>query len=70
MEKVAQNTVEVTLEPYVLFDLKIAGSGISNIWIANNLEIHPSYVSKIRRGEVALTEKIRQKMNELLETDY
>lgn len=62
--------IELELPIHKLFDLYILGSGIKYKWIASNIGISASHLSKMCKGEKRLTEKMRQKMNELLETNY
>lgn len=66
----ATETIDFELEPYKLFDLYLSGRGITSRWVASNLNVSDSYICKIRSGASVLTENIRQKLNELLETDY
>lgn len=65
-----ENIVEITLSPAKLFDLYIKGRGIKYDWIAGHLDYSTNYITKICSEKVILTEKIRQSLNELLETDY
>lgn len=62
--------VEITLNPSKLFDLYLSGRGISSQWVADNLDVSCALISAIRSGKIPLTEKMRQKINELLETNY
>lgn len=65
-----ENFIDLKLEPFQLFNVKLSGQGVTNKWIADNLEVSCSLISKIRSGDALLTEKMRQKLNELLDTDY
>lgn len=66
----AETFIELELKPYQLFDFYISGHGHTNKYIADCLNVSPSLISKIRSNRIALSEKMRQKINELLETDY
>lgn len=65
-----EKITKIGLNPAKLFDIYLNGHGISSTWVANSLEVSISLISKIRSGKIPLTENMRQKMNELLETDY
>lgn len=59
-----------TFSTHKLFDLYIIGSGFKYKWVASNIGISASHLCKVCKGEKRLTEEMRQKMNELLETNY
>lgn len=65
-----EKIIEIDLTPAKLFIFYIKGHGISYKWIADNLNVTVSYVSQVLNGKFRLTEEMRQKMNELLETNY
>lgn len=65
-----ENIIEITLSPAKLFNLYINGHGMTYTWVAENLDLSPDYIIKICNERVSLTDKIRHKLNELLETDY
>lgn len=62
--------IELELKPYQLFNFYISGHGYTNKFIADSLNVSPSLISKIRSNQIDLSEKMRQKINELFDTDY
>jgi plasmid maintenance system antidote protein VapI len=65
-----ENVIDLQLSPAKLFALCIEGRGIRLTWIAHNLDVSVSLISKILSEDCNLTEKMREKLNDLLETDY
>lgn len=65
-----EKIVEITLSPAKLFDLYLKGHMIPYSLVANNLDFTTSYISQICTEKLPLTNKIRKRLNELLETDY
>lgn len=65
-----QNIIEITLSPAKMFYLYIQGNGIKYKWIAQNLDLSTDYIIKLCSEKLPLPEKVRQKINELLETNY
>lgn len=61
---------DIKLSPSKLFDLYLSGRGVTSQWVADNLDVTCSLISAIRSEKLPLTEKMREKINELLETDY
>lgn len=61
---------EIKLKPYKLIDLYMESRGINSSWVAKYVDCSTSLISAIRLGKANLTEKMRQKINELLETDF
>lgn len=57
-------------QPHELLDLYIKSKGITGKWIADNLDVHVSYISKLRKGHFKLTNKMRSEINALLQTDF
>lgn len=66
----AETFIEIELKPYKLIDLYLTSRGITSKWVADYTEVSPSLIHMIRTGKATLTEEMRQKINELLETDY
>ncbi len=62
--------IDIKLSPSKLFDLYLSGHGISSQWVANSLDVSVSLISKIRSESVNLTNEMREKMNDLLDTTY
>lgn len=65
-----QNIVEFTFSPAKMFDLYLQGHGIKYSWVAQNLDLSTDYIIKICSEKLSLPPKTRQKINELLETNY
>lgn len=59
-----------TIETYVLFEKHIKSKGISYTHLARQSQYSPSYIQKICRGIFPLTQKVRLKLNGILDTDY
>lgn len=66
----AEILIDFELKPYKLLDLYMTSKGIPSSWTARNLDVSVSLISEIRSGKANLTENMRQKINELLETNY
>jgi plasmid maintenance system antidote protein VapI len=56
--------------PHENLSKELLSRGISISFIARKLKTNPSHLSRCLCGTNNLTEKNRQKMNELLETNY
>lgn len=65
-----ENIIEISISPAKMFDLYIKGHGISYRWVADYLGFTYNYIYQICTEKVALTEKTRQSLNELLGTNY
>lgn len=65
-----QKIVEITLSTAKLFNLYLNGHGISYTWVAQNLDLTPTYIYKICNEKVSLTKEIHEKLNELLDLSY
>lgn len=66
----SQKFVEMELSPSKLFDLYLKGHGITYKWIGDNLEFSSTYISQICKEKYPLPDSIREKMNDLLNTNY
>lgn len=65
-----EKIIEITLSPAKLLQLYIKGHGISYAWIARNLDYTPTYIAGMCNENLPLSKKTREKINELLETNY
>lgn len=63
-------TLEIAYKPYELLDFYLKSRGITGKWVADSLDVDVSYISKIRNGSCPLTDKIRARLNYLLQTDF
>lgn len=57
-------------KPFENISKELLIRGISITFIARKLKVHPSHLSRCLCGNANLTEKNRQKINELLGTNY
>lgn len=62
--------IEISFSPAKLFYLYIKGHGYSYRWISGNIDVSPTYISLTLSEKVPLSENVRKKLNELLETNY
>lgn len=65
-----ENVIEITLSPAKLFALYLQGRGISYTWVANNLDVTPTYISCLCSESLPMPDKMRRKLNELLDLNY
>lgn len=65
-----ENLIHKGLSPAKMFDIHLRMKGITSAWVAESLGITQSYISQIRKEKTPLSKKLREKMNELLETTY
>lgn len=61
---------DAKLSPAKLLDLYISGHGLKGKWIADYLGVTPAYISMIRSESCTLTNEMREKINQLLETSF
>lgn len=61
---------KIDMETNVLFKNELKKRGISITWLADNIGIGIQHCSRILLGNKKLTEKTRQKMNEVLQTNF
>lgn len=66
----SEKEFDAKLTPAKLLDLYIEGRGIKAKWIADYLGVTPAYISQIRSGKFPFTDDMREKVNELLETNF
>lgn len=65
-----EKIIEITVSPAKMFDMYLKGHGISYTWVAAYVDFTPTHISQVCGGKASLTENLRQKLNELLNTNY
>jgi hypothetical protein len=68
--KIENGIVEAELKPYQLIDLHINSHGIQPIWLAQMCDCSGSLICRVRSGDAPLSEKLREKINIVLDTNY
>ena len=62
--------VDENTPPREVIRLHLSTKGIPVAWLARNLHISRSYMLKMLQGERKMTEKFREQINIILETNY